>query len=147
MTTPWPLDLQPRWRLPSDLGFGPDLTPDAYMLGDIWVTRISIDSVTEAIEITDASPHVLIGDELLQDVQFHRGRYSTCAWVRIEENELEHEVSGECPECNRGLGDSARPSHCFRNMLFHIDARNRHLVYRIGSYRPRSRTWEASWPD
>jgi hypothetical protein len=79
VSTAFPLDLQPRWRLPSDLGYGPDNPPDRYVLGDVWITR-------------------------------HR-------------------------------------DGCFHGKMFHVNARNKHLVYRIGNYRPRSRTWEAAWPD
>lgn len=148
MSTPFPLDLQPHWRLPSDLGYGPDNPPDGYILGDVWVTRHREGPCSEYITVDkDPSPLVLIGDELLQDIQFDRRRYMTCAWVRLEENEIEHESVSDCQECDRSLGDPARPPYCFRNMLLHIDARNRHLVYRIGNYRPQSRTWEAAWPD
>jgi hypothetical protein len=145
--TAFPLDLMPNWRLPSQLGFGPGMQPDPYALGDLWVRRHREGPNVEYITVNDdASPQVLIGDELLRDIQFDIRRYNTSAWVTLE-NLWDHTPS-DCPTCTWAKDHlSDRPSHCFSGMLMLINARNRQLIYRIGQYRPQSRTWEATWPD
>lgn len=39
------------------------------------------------------------------------------------------------------------PERCFTNWMLHIDARDQHLIYRIGDYVPGRDAWCASWPD
>lgn len=130
MSIPFPLDLKPRWRLPSDLGYGPDNPPDQFFLGDIWVSRES-DAVGRYVVITEASPHVLVGAEFLDavevDATVHGRARNDTVGCRLEWPKL---TDGGYTGC-----------------LLHIDGRNRHLVYRIGKFRPKSRTYEASWPD
>lgn len=99
----------------------------------------------------DASSHILIGDELLRDIKFDSRRYNTCAWVGLFDPEYPEHCKSECPSCDHiqlaHFGNPLRLSYCFAGMMFHINARNRRLIYRIGNYRPTSRTWEAAWPD
>lgn len=146
--TAFPLDIAPRWRLPSELGYGPDNPPDRYILGDIWITRHREGPCVEYITVNDdASPYVLIGDELLRDIMFDVRRYNTCAWVELEDPQYSLHDKLECPSCPAIEDASASDPVCFTGMMFRLNARNRQLTYRIGKYRPGSRTWEASWPD
>lgn len=147
MSTAFPLDLQPNWRLPIQLGFGPGMQPDPYALGDLWIRRHREGPNVEYITVSDdASPQVLIGDELLRDIQFDARRYNTCAWVQLD---CGPHTPTECPSCQAWgqLHPADRPLHCFSGAFFHVNARNRKLIYQIGLYRPASRTWEAAWPD
>ena len=42
----------------------------------------------------------------------------------------------------------ARPlPELYDGALLHIDARNQHVIYRIGTYRLDVNAWEAAWPD
>lgn len=148
MSTAFPLDLQPHLRLPSDLGYGPGMPPDKFILGDVWITRHSYGPSVQYITVDDkASSHVLIGDELLRDLMFDVRKYQVCMWVRLEDPRYDRHIKSECPSCEPIEIASKSDPVCFTGMLFHVDARNRHLVYEIGKYRPGSRTWEASWPD
>lgn len=146
-----PLDLKPRWRLPSDLGYGPDIPPDRYVLGDIWITRHREGPCVEYITVNeDASSHILIGDELLRDLKFDSRRYNACAWLDLKDPEYPQHVKSECPSCELiewAYAASTKAAYCFTGTVLHINARNRELIYRIGKYRARSTTWEASWPD
>lgn len=146
MTSPFPLDLKPEWRMPQELGMGPGLVPDAYALGDIWVQRHRQGPRIEYITVDEASAHVLVGDELLRDIQFGLHRHNSEGWLSLE-NLWDH-APAECPTCAWSKDHPAeRPSHCFAGMLLRVDAQDRQLTYRIRGYRPQSRTWEAAWPD
>jgi len=147
--TAMPLDLRPRWRLPSDLGYGPDNPPDKYILGDVWVTRHREGLCDEYIAVSgEPSPYLLIGDELLRALHYDSRNYNVCAWVDLTDPEYEVHADPGCPGCMSVADATPDPmAVCFTGTMFHVNARNQHLLYRVGNYRPRSRTWEAAWPD
>jgi hypothetical protein len=102
------------------------------------------------LTVKRADPHVAFSDELLNEFRVggdNGGMYpdtrlvapedrpAETPWVRHHDHD--HYIDDKC-----GI-----PERCFTNWLLHIDARDRHLVYRIGEYMHKQNSWRATWPD
>lgn len=93
------------------------------------------------VTIDRADPRALVLDEILNDA-LERPRTLLASVLRLQ-------PAPDTGWCDGGPGVCQYPSHpfCFTGWLLHLDLPGRHLVYRIGKYRPEDNCWEASWPD
>jgi hypothetical protein len=88
------------------------------------------------ITVTKADPQVEFTDELLTGT--YEGKDPRYISTRLE---VWPHAGPACPYQGYELG------HCWHNALFHIDGRDRHVVYRIGEYLPARNAWVGRWPD
>lgn len=96
------------------------------------------------ITIQRADPRALVLDEILHETleRWPPARSARSSVLRLQ-------GPPDTGWCDGGPGVCTYPSHpfCFTGWLLHVDLPGRHLVYRIGKYRPEDNCWEASWPD
>jgi hypothetical protein len=95
--------------------------------GDAWLT------------VKRADPEVRFSDELL--TEFVNGGDNDGMYPDVRLELGEHLLDGH-------LSPASRTRHCFHGCLLHIDARDRHIVYRICEWVPDAGrgNWIARWP-
>jgi hypothetical protein len=94
--------------------------------------------------VLDASPRVLIADELLSAL-FWGDMNSGGYWI---DPGITLERPARLTGCNGAVGCcNAQAGLCFRGGLFKIDAADRNIVYEIGDYEQQLNAWWAQWPD
>uniref|UniRef100_A0AAU8GQ20 Uncharacterized protein n=1 Tax=Mycobacterium phage Farewell TaxID=3158893 RepID=A0AAU8GQ20_9CAUD len=94
------------------------------------------------LTVKRADPVVEFTDELLTDFAAGGDNNGMYPGVRFEPKYHDDPYGASGPGCRRdGQGD------CYTNWLLHFDARDRHVVYRIGEYKHQLNSWVARWPD
>jgi hypothetical protein len=103
------------------------------------------DADSEWITVIHADPEVRFTDELLTAV-VEGFDHPYPRMIRLELLEhTEQECGIQIPCRGTHLRHDDQP--CFWGALLHIDARDRHVVYRIGDHEWIRELWLGSWPD
>lgn len=104
----------------------------------------------EHVTVDHADPHILVSDDLLNEVAQDFADANQSPGEPYYAESYRSSLRLECSPHPRFCGDSCTyPSHpfCWTDWLLHIDAKDRHLVYRLTGYDRDWQAWRAAWPD
>jgi hypothetical protein len=97
------------------------------------------------LRLTKADPKVLVEHEIISNI----AAGVTADWhgvsVRLEGSPAHCWLHCDCTGLKPCRCDS--PDDCYHGMLLHVDALDRHIVYRITDYDMERHAWVAQWPD
>lgn len=131
----------------------PSLTSQGF--GTVVVTRHYAEDgrTVDHITVDHADPHILVSDDLLfevsQNLPDDKQVPGEPYYAESYRYGIRLEPSPQPRFCGNGVGKCEYPSHpfCWTDNLLHIDAKDRHLVYRLTAYNLEHEAWHASWPD
>lgn len=132
------------------MSLDPGLTAAGF--GTVVLTRhYAADGWTvEHVTVDHADPEIVITDDLITEIAVNLpdddqlpGRPFYAENFRFGLRMEPSPVRRLCPN------SCTYPSHpfCWTSWLFHVDAKDRHLVYRLNTYDLELHAWHAAWPD
>jgi hypothetical protein len=129
----------------------PGLTAQGY--GTVVMTRHYADDgrTVDYVTVDHADPHILVSDDLLFEVSQNRPDdkqpVNEPYYAESYRFGIRIEPSPQPRFCGNGVDTCAYPSHpfCWTDNLLHIDAKDRHLVYRLTAYDLERHAWQATF--